>query len=260
MRAQSEARVQAREPVHATLPKSEIAWYQPHVLKELAGLLEEIQAIEAEPVREALTLVFSAIVVKFSRQRSDTSSQLVERRLRKGLVSEFFERKAFELCERLDELSGFALGPPAVVKVGDARNLAQRVPGRVDAIVTSPPYGGTYDYVAQHQRRHAWLGINPAAMGRGEIGARRHQVGVERFERDMAVCLQSMGRVLRRGGLLIMLMGDGRYGTREVPADDLIGSLAARAGFHPIAAASRQQRDTDGQGPRREHLMALERT
>src|SRR5690606_4080170 len=101
-----------------------------------------------------LTLVFSSLVVKFSRQRSDTSPELVARRLRKGLVSEFFERKAGELADRLEALAR-ALpaddGPPTHVLEGDARALVDYLGQRkVDCIISSPPYGGTYDYVEHH--------------------------------------------------------------------------------------------------------------
>ncbi|HEY6879063.1 MAG TPA: DNA methyltransferase, partial [Polyangiales bacterium] len=42
LREASEERVQARENVRAQLPPSELRWYEPHVLKELAGLLDLI--------------------------------------------------------------------------------------------------------------------------------------------------------------------------------------------------------------------------
>ncbi|HEX8952741.1 MAG TPA: DNA methyltransferase, partial [Polyangia bacterium] len=57
--------------------------YMPHIFRELVGLREEIEG-EAEPIRGALLLVLSSILVKVSRQKADTSGRTVERALGKG--------------------------------------------------------------------------------------------------------------------------------------------------------------------------------
>ena len=70
----------ARALVASTeLPPAEIGWYEPHVLKEMAGLFSVIQEIEEPRLREAFTFVFSSLVVKFSRQRSASPSCLAAR-------------------------------------------------------------------------------------------------------------------------------------------------------------------------------------
>lgn len=258
VRLRSEERVRARDPVRAQLPPSELVWYEPHVLKEMAGLLAEIDALEESELRAPLRLVFSSIVVKFSRQRSDTSEETVQRRVRKGLVSEFFERKAQELCDRLRALESEARGPAPRVREGDARRLKDLVDAPVDLVLTSPPYGGTYDYVAHHARRFAWLGIDAKNLAAGEIGARRRSDSPERFARELALAMRSMRQVMRRGALLVMLMGDGQHGPDRVAADELVAELADETGFVPVAVASQPRRDAYGGPPRQEHLMALE--
>jgi DNA modification methylase len=259
VRTRSEERVQARDPVRAKLPPSELAWYEVHVVKEMAGLLEEINKVESLPVRAALRLVFSSIVVKFSRQRSDTAESAVERRVRKGLVSEFFERKATELASRLEALEHVARGPLTQVREGDARRLPDLVQGPVDVVLTSPPYGGTYDYVNHHARRFAWLGIDATNFQAGEIGARRRGMTADRFARELSFALKAIGQVLRRDGLLVMLMGDGQHEEERVPADSLVAELAEDLGFEPLALATQTRPDFQGGSQRGEHLMALRR-
>jgi hypothetical protein len=249
--------VRSRSKIRAALPPKEIGWYEPHVLKEMAGLFSRIEALEVEPLRELLRFVFSSLVIKFSRQRSDTAEEMVTRHVRKGLVSEFFERKAFELAERLQVLAGELPAACAQFAEGDARDLPRILPGKVDCIITSPPYGGTYDYVEHHARRLAWLGISGAQLRQGELGARRHGDDGERFAREMADVLGSLRRVLAKDGWLFLLMGDGQHGRDRVPADALIGELAEDAGFTPLAVASQPRSDFRGGGPREEHLMAL---
>ncbi len=259
----SEERVRARVPVHAQLPEGEVAWYSPHVLKEMAGLFEEIGAVPDDSLRERLLLVFSALVVKFSKQRSDTAEEEVDRRLRKGLVTEFFVRKTSELCERLEALEAAVTGPFPQVLNGDARRLQDRLGGngpRFDLVLTSPPYGGTYDYAAHHQRRFGWLGIDGSQFAAREIGARRHGDARERFESEMRAALSSIHEVTMPGALCFFLMGDAHYGNERVPADELIEALADDVGFEPLALASQERVDFAGGAPRREHLMALERS
>lgn len=259
LRELSEERVRAREDVRAQLPPSELRWYEPHVLKEMAGLLDSLKQVEEERMREALTMVFSSLVVKFSRQRSDTAEELVEKRIRKGLVSEFFERKTHELCERMAELEAAARpGPAPLVVEGDAHWLREHVErGGVDLVMTSPPYGGTYDYAAHHARRFAWLGMDSAHFQAKEIGARRHGLSADRFAKEMHLTLRSIRSALSNDGWLVMLMGDAQHGDQRVPADKLVESLADEAGFEPVAIASQARADYYGGADRYEHLMAL---
>jgi len=259
LRVRSEERVMARENVRAELPPWELRWYEPHVLKEMAGLLASIREVKEPVLREALEMVFSSLVIKFSRQRSDTSEEVVEKRIRKGLVSEFFERKVLELCERLGTLEAEAApGPTPEVVQGDARWLRDLVArGSVDLVMTSPPYGGTYDYVSHHARRFAWLGIQAGGLQDNELGARRRSEEPERFERELYTAMRSMRQVLSRDGLLVMQMGDGQHGDERVPADRLVEQLADDADLEPVAIASQARPDFRGGPPRYEHLMAL---
>lgn len=258
LREASEDRVRARENIRAELLPSELRWYEPHVLKEMAGLLASIREVEDEALREALTLVFSSLVVKFSRQRSDTAEELMEKRIRKGLVSEFFERKTLELAERLSELAAVARGPMPNIIQGDAHWLRDEVArGGVDLVFTSPPYGGTYDYAAHHTRRFAWLGIKAPQLHERELGARRRQDSPDTFARELYLALRSMRQVLSRDGWMVLLMGDGQHGAERVPADRLVEQLADEAGLEPVAIASQERPDFRGGPPRREHLMAL---
>lgn len=258
--ARSEERVRARVPVRAQLPDGEASWYAPHVLKEMAGLFEEIGAVGDESQRERLLMVFSALVVKFSKQRSDTAEEQVEQRLRKGLVTEFFVRKTSELCERLEALEAAVTGPFPQILNGDARRLQGRVQAHFDLVLTSPPYGGTYDYASHHSRRFAWLGIDGSQFAAREIGARRHGDARDRFYAEMHAALSSLHSVTVPDAMCFLLMGDAQYGTERVPADELIEALASEVGFEPLALASQLRTDFAGGPPRREHLMALVRT
>jgi hypothetical protein len=260
------ARVRERVPARAALSARERAFYAPHVLIELAGLRAELDGVEREDDRRALEMVFSSLLVKFSQQRGDTSDELMEKRIRKGLVSEFFVRKGGELCRRWETLereAGAGATPPRLV-LGDARELPVLLRGeRFPLVVSSPPYGGTYDYHAHHARRYPWLRLDASALERGEIGARRRLSelpdGAQRWERELLACLRSLAGVCASEANVLLLIGDPEVGEQRLDAADQLRALSTHAGFGALAAASQRRRDARGGPPRREHLVLLRR-
>ena len=203
--------------------------YMPHIFRELVGLREEIEG-EAEPIRGALLLVLSSIVVKVSRDKGDTSGRApkdtVERSLGKGMPSRLFQRKTEELARGM---AAFAAAvppgtPPPDVRLGDARKLVHIADRSVDVILTSPPYLGTYDYAAQHARRFGWLGLDPRPFTETEIGARRGTRSdpagaLAAWQRDVDAFVAEFARVLKKGGLAFVAIGDSAVGTRAIAGD-----------------------------------------
>lgn len=260
----SEARVRGRVPMRVELPREETQWYAPHVLKELGGLLEEIRAVEDPRDRRALAMVFSSNLVKVSRQRADTAEHQTARRIRKGLTTELFLRKAKELVERLEELEGAAKGPMPKIVEGDARQLEELARGaRFDLVLTSPPYGGTYDYARHHARRIAWLGLDDFALRRFELGARRSLTGADaakHWERDVDAMLAAMARVVRRDGHVVLVAGDAQIGDARIEAPAQLARLGRRHGLTPTAIASQLRADRTGGRAREEHIALFTRS
>jgi hypothetical protein len=268
-------RVRARVRARAPLSLAERALYEPHVLLELAGLFDEIRSVKPAADRRALEVVFSALLIKFSKQRSETVAEQADKRIRKGLVSEFFERKGSELVQRWEALFdavGKRAKPPGLF-VGDARKLPKllRIRGQrpvlgYDLVLTSPPYGGTYDYHAHHALRYPWLELDASGLLRDEVGARRWlstQDGQEvdaaaaRWERELSACLASIAVMCNPGGGVVLLLGDAEVGGLRIDAFEQVKRIAPRAGLMLVAAAAQERRDYLGGADRREHLLFL---
>jgi len=260
----SEERVRERKPVRASLSQDHARRFDIHILKELAGLLEEIREVDNRRDRRALEVLFSAIVHKFSKQEADTVSREAPRRLRKGLVTEFFVRKASELVERWAALETLApeKSPRPRIYCADARDLTEVFEDQPNfsLIISSPPYGGTYDYVWHHELRMAWLGLDASVLERGEIGARRRLQGERaagRWDGEMRKALESMTGVLSRRGRILLVVGDAQFGPKRVEADAQLRALAPEMGLRVEATAAQKRTDYTGRGWRREHLVML---
>lgn len=260
--ARSEARVRARTYARAPLSREDASWYAPHVLKELAGLRQEILAVGHTRDRRALEIVMSSLLVKLSLQRADTTERATDKRIRKGLSTELFVRKGEELVERWEALDAAcpARSPIPELVWENAADLPALQGDRFGLVLSSPPYGGTYDYVDHHARRYAWLDLDPEPLRRGELGARRRlrsEHDLRHWDGEVLAFLNSLRRVVRLDAFALLLVGDGQLGDRRVDAAAQLAGLGPDAGWVAVAAASQLRPDWTGREPRREHLVAL---
>lgn len=160
------------------------------------------------------------------------------------------------------EFAAASGGGGARVSVADARTLTGAVTGRVDCVVTSPPYLTAVDYYRRHTLEMYWLGltgtsgdrlellpryigrdrvaanaVNLDACSRGATVARRWrprfgELKPERHRAFVHYCVgmsQALGRVtslLPDRGKAVVVVGDVRFAGVEVPMDDLMVELA----------------------------------
>jgi DNA modification methylase len=231
------------------------AWFEPHVRREVTSLRDRLSDLPDE-LRDPLRAVLSSVLVKVSRRASDTRSETVERAIGRGMPARLFAARAEELARGLDALWRAApRGTPAPrVLLGDARALPLG-DGEAHAILTSPPYAGTYDYLENQRMRLAFLGLPEDPLAGAEIGARRGFSGgpvevaaaIAAWEGDFLRALVEIARVLAPGRSAALLVGDSIAGAltstsasrpRAVRADAAVARLAPRAGLTVVAVAS----------------------
>jgi len=254
-------------------PREDVEAFDPHVLLELDSLRAGIaQTAAGDAVHDALVLVLSAILVKLSRRSSDTSTAQAPRRLAAGFAARLFVRKTEELAARLAQAT--ALAPagaqPARVEVDDAARLRTVAASTVDAVVTSPPYVATYDYLDQHALRMRWLGLDAHAFATGEMGSRRRYDRLEApaardaWARELTAMLRAMSRVCRGGARVALLVADSAVDGVAIRGLASISAVAGEAGFAVQARASQARPHFHGptvkafrQAPRAEHAIVL---
>lgn len=125
-------------------------------LRALSLLLSSAHGDVADALRIALSRIIVSKEPRASLAR-DTSHSRPHKVLRESNFNamEGFVRSANWLAQRLGEQP-----PPGgvIVRVGDARRLAQIASCSVDAIISSPPYLNAIDYMRGHRLSLVWLG------------------------------------------------------------------------------------------------------
>ncbi len=276
----ADARRTRRAGATQRYPKEDVEIFDPHVLLELDSIRAGIRELRAPPsesssrVRDALELVLSSILVKLSRRTSDTSSTTSPRRIAAGFAARLFAKKADELSHRLAALGQRVPqdAPPARVELDDATRLRTLPASTVDAVIGSPPYVATYDYLAHHALRMRWLELDTRALSAREMGARRRYSQLDAtaarqaWSRELAAVLASLSRLCRTGSTVTFLLADSAVGDEALRADAILASVARDGGFSFLARASQKRPHFHGptalafrHAPRAEHAIVLQK-
>lgn len=236
--------------------RAEQEWYDPHTLREIVVL--KLLIDQEEPtLRRLLTVVLSSVLVKLSRQISDSDvkKDLYFRPRPRGAAFRWFRDKSSELTKGLLLLSSDLYKRKVAFQEPDLRRedaREARMPQGVDLVVTSPPYAGVYDYSRHQSRRYPIFDEDPRFAEAHELGSRRD---ASRYREDMEKVLRNLLGALSSRGVIVMLIGDGQ----QVKADAFITETAAKLGAKVLAIASQGRKDWSGGPPKQEHLIAVGR-
>ena len=235
--------------------RKEYEWYDPHTLREIY-VLKLLIDLEEPTLKRMLTVVLSSVLVKLSKQISDSDvkQDLYHRPKPRGAAFRLFSEKSADLTKGLLLLSSdlykrkIAFQEPDL-RLGDARDV-KLPPTGVDLVVTSPPYAGVYDYSRHQSRRYPIFDEDPQFAESHELGSRRD---ASRYKEDMERVLKNLLGALTPSGRIVMMIGDGQ----QVKADQFLTELAAKLGAKVPAAASQSRKDWSGGPPKQEHLILI---
>ncbi|MDH7577266.1 MAG: DNA methyltransferase [Bacillota bacterium] len=153
-----------------------------------------------------------------------------------GRVEDLFLRKLALMRAELERMTALIPKPPGVRLLnGDARRLEIRG-GTVDLIVTSPPYVNALDYYRVHMYNMLWLGLDFGLFKQHEIGGHSQFIAnrfrlLARYLGDMLRALCEMHRVLKKGKLCVVVVGNSSLEYELIETHKFLAALAARAGF-----------------------------
>jgi hypothetical protein len=253
-----------RDTPFAILAKGEKS-LPPHVLGPMIALRDEIEQVPDPELREALLIAgLSPLLGKFAGRPGRKAPEVG-----RSAARQWFLRRCQQAMDAWqDHAPQVPPGTPRpIVERADARE--SRVPDHsVRVVISSPPYPGVYDYVAEQELRARWLGgvdwIHQAR--REEIG--RRDGNKESWARSMEAVLIDLRRVTVSGADLFLVVGDGAVRGEALRVDKILRTLIhtrklpferaamisqVRPHFHGPSRAAFEERE------RREHLLWLRR-
>ena len=241
-------------------------WFDRSVQHALAALTE---AIDGAPVasRDALRLALSSIVVRVSRQESDTRYAAIDKNVNGNDVSALFRRAAYRLDDVLADRD-YSLAPADVFEADTLTLDPLRIGRRIGMIITSPPYPNAYEYWLYHKYRMYWLGFDPLAVKEREIGARAHffkrnHHTKDDFARQMAQTFDLIRAILVPGGYACFVVGRSRIHGRDVDNTRIVEDAAE--GFDRVfstertISASRKSFNLSHANIKTENVLVLQR-
>lgn len=197
----------------------------------------------ADPWHDRVALAISSVVVRLSRQDSDTRYAAVQKSGDLNFAAQHIAKAVVRVADwlRHNSVSG---APKAVIGQGDARNMPHVPDDSMSAAVFSPPYPNAYEYWLYHKYRMYWLDYDPIAVRANELGARPHYSRKNGLtEVDFAVQMRDVfreiARVLRAHAPVAVVIGDSVIGGRWIDNATLLADAVRDDGFKLVARAER---------------------
>lgn len=231
---------------HAPTIANREKWFPDSSYGELAHIRFKISELADSTANDIAYLALSRTVLGSSFQDSETRYKSVPRAIPVGETTKRFI-KEFESVMRsvARNASATRYGVSRFI-TGDVRNLpSEEIPdGSVDLIVTSPPYGNAMDYHLYHRFRLLWLGHDPIAFGKQEIGShlkhQRESNGFTAYFGDMMSALAGMSKVLKNGRYAVLIIGDSVYEGKKYDTAKLLAAESATLGFDVAEVLERE--------------------
>lgn len=221
-------------------------WFKRVVQEEVARLLLAIDLIPDEEieVKEALKLALSSILVRVSNQDSDTRYVAVEKNIHSDDVYQNF----LAASDRISSVKTSYRPKTWQAKIFQKNILTvtkEDISKPVGLVITSPPYPNAYEYWLYHKYRMFWLGYDPLAVKKSEIGARAHYFKknhptVDDFKKQMQFLLTLLHNVMVNGGHACIIIGRSKIHGEIIDNASIIMKIAEKVGFTTIEILQRK--------------------
>lgn len=223
-----------------------LSWFEPLVVEELGEVLSWCRALPTASSRSIALAAFSAIVVRVSKQDSDTRYVRRDKNIRPGDVLRRFARSLGNALRGVVEFND-VVEPRFRSQVLNASILDRPDIGLIDAVVCSPPYPNAWSYHLYHRTRMVWLGMDQPRFKAEEIGSHRKysrkrptEEKIQVFREEMRDLFDWLRSHLRRGRHAAFVIGDSVVDGTLISNADLLSEAACEFGFREVARIGRR--------------------
>lgn len=213
-------------------------WFCEDSIIVLSYIKSLINTINSNNCKIFCKLVFSSIINNASNQESDTRyAAIYKPSVNKEYVAKMFVKKfnsALELVSNFKRDSNVL--KRSKVLLHDSKKCSEVIKeNSVDLILTSPPYPNTYDYYLYHKHRMNWLDFDVKYSMEKEIGSRREFSSLkhpkEKFDNDMFEIFAECNKLLKKDGIVVLVMGDGKISGETYEAKSNMERICSPLGW-----------------------------
>ena len=249
-------------------------WFDEYARRQLAALSLSISRIHDDATRDVLWCGFSRLIITKQAGASlamDLSHSRPHRKFIRSPIKPFdrFTSAVDVVVSNCPNSGGSReVGPLAIVKRGDARNLGIES-SSIDLVLTSPPYLNAIDYMRCSKFSLVWMGytvselrqIRADSVGteassqqaldakwvqalikqlglKPALSARNHAL-LSTYAWDMGRAMAEVSRVLRRGGRAVYVIGESTCRGTFIRNSEIISAVAERNGLKLMSRNSR---------------------
>jgi site-specific DNA-methyltransferase (cytosine-N4-specific) len=224
-------------------------WFEPFVVEELAEALR-LQSVLSEHARLIAQVALSAVIVAVSKQDSDTRYTRSPKTIGPG---DALQRYAASLGQAISSTAEVAdvLEDRFSCTVHGTDILSAPEVGKIDLMVTSPPYPNAFSYHLYHRTRMLWLGMDAETFKRQEIGSHRkysakgrNQIDETTFAAEFTKIMRWLADRMDTGAYACFIIGNSTIRGRLIDNAELISSVSQNCGFSESARIERTIQST----------------
>lgn len=221
-------------------------WFDNDSIHIIDYAIKTINRERASKMAKVLGLLsISRILVKLSRQKSDTQYVAIDKKLTYEQKTEIII-ESFKTVHAAFESNVQSLNGNVLCIHGDSRKEeTYSEVEQVNLVITSPPYPNAYEYWLYHKYRMYWLGMDPIYSRANEIGVRPHYSGTGKkdewdFYKDVQSVLTNIDRVTTKDALQFWIVGDSIIKGKEIDNARIVVTAAKELGWKNIVTINRK--------------------
>jgi DNA modification methylase len=240
-------------------------WFDDYARRQLTVLSNTIRRVQDEATRNALWCGFSRLIITKSAGASramDLAHSRPHRVFDYAPVKPFnrFLSAVKTVVSNCPHSGAKDIGPTAIVKQGDARNL-KVASNSIDLVLTSPPYLNAIDYIRCSKFSLVWMGHTVEELRQirsGSVGSEapseqsldadwvkalikqlhlrptlspRNKALLSQYVWDMGGAFKEVSRVLRTGGKAVYVVGDSTVRGTFIRNSSIVAAVAEEHGL-----------------------------
>lgn len=219
-------------------------WFEPFVVEELAEVLR-LQSPLSERARTIAKVALSSNIVAVSKQDSDTRYTRSEKTIAPGDAVQRYVTSLGQAITAAGEVADVLEDRfSCTIHASDILNAPEV--GKIDLMVTSPPYPNAFSYHLYHRTRMLWLGMDADTFKRQEIGSHRkysakgrNQIDETTFAAEFTKIMRWLADRMNAGAYACFIIGNSTIRGRLIDNAELISSVSQKCGFAGSARIER---------------------